>query len=55
MGKLYVFGGFVQRRRRAESDPDRVEVYNPTSNSWARLKDLPFPHVIRRGSCALSA
>lgn len=39
-GKLYVFGGFID----STFNPTRLSyIYNPVSNAWARIKDLPKP------------
>ena len=36
-GKIYLFGGFTDDLQAS----NRVDVYDPTSDSWARLKDMP--------------
>ena len=36
-GKIYMFGGFTDDLQAS----NRVDVYDPTKDSWARLKDMP--------------
>jgi N-acetylneuraminic acid mutarotase len=36
-GKIYLFGGFTDSLQAS----NRVDVYDPTNDSWARLKDMP--------------
>ncbi len=43
-GKIYVFGGFHERRLLALS---RVDVYDPATNSWSRRADMPEPTTHR--------
>lgn len=41
-GKLYVFGGYDVNKRPEEWSPTkRAFVFNPTSNTWASIADLP--------------
>jgi hypothetical protein len=37
-GKLYVFGGFYDSTFKASK---RVDIYDPKTNAWKRLKDMP--------------
>ncbi len=39
-GKLYVFAGFYNSYIKVTS---RAEVYDPATNSWARLSSVPMP------------
>ena len=36
-GKLYLFGGFTE----ALGASNQIDVYDPASDSWTRLKDMP--------------
>jgi N-acetylneuraminic acid mutarotase len=46
-GKLYTFGGYIDGSYRPTA---RVDVYNPTTNQWTRLKDIPFPGITHSGT-----
>jgi hypothetical protein len=37
-GKLYLFGGYINT---TYTPTRRADVYNPTNNTWTRIKDLP--------------
>lgn len=37
-GKLYVFGGYINEQIQATA---RVDVYNPASDKWTQLNDMP--------------
>jgi N-acetylneuraminic acid mutarotase len=39
-GKLYVFGGYINPQIQATA---RADVYNPATNIWARIADMPEP------------
>ncbi len=39
-GKLYVFGGYIDR---SFNPTRRSDVYNPATNRWKRIADLPKP------------
>ena len=39
-GKLYIFGGFTSRDAEVT---DQVQVYDPSTNQWARLRPMPAP------------
>jgi hypothetical protein len=43
-GKLYVFGGFLTTPRAHEFPATtRVDVYDPVTDSWSRIGDMPAP------------
>lgn len=43
-GNLYVFGGYIKSTVKPFTRPiSRADVYNPTNNTWNRIKDLPNP------------
>lgn len=49
-GKLYVMGGFNGEVAPGEYDAiRRVDVYDPATNSWRRLRDMPFVSITHAG------
>jgi len=40
-GKLYVFGGYDVQKRPVYTPTKRAHVYNPATNSWSAIADLP--------------
>lgn len=49
-GKLYIFGGYDVEKRPAYTPTKRAFVYNPVTNVWAAIADLPHtPNGINFG------
>ena len=46
-GKVFAFGGYIDRTYHPIA---RVDVYNVASNSWSRLKDMPFGALTHAGT-----
>jgi hypothetical protein len=46
-GKVYAFGGYVDRTYHPIA---RVDVYDVASNTWTRLKDMPFGALTHSGT-----
>ena len=44
-GKIYLIGGTPFENRRGPYGLSTVEVYDPITNTWERLADMPMPRT----------